>query len=89
MNVYCPAGITSALGGVENGDAKQRLAPKETANKNGIGLTPKDIALSRAMGAKRTAVAVLLMNIVINEVVKYIPAIRANGPHPPRLSTNV
>lgn len=33
MNVYCPAGITSALGGVENGEAKHMLAATVTANK--------------------------------------------------------
>ena len=70
MNVYCPAGITSALGGVENGEAKHILAPTVTANKKGTGLTPICMALCRAIGASKTAVAVLLINIVINEVVK-------------------
>ena len=40
MNVYCPAGMTRAFGGVENGDAKHMLAPTVTANRNGTGLTP-------------------------------------------------
>ena len=68
------------MGGVENGDAKQRLAPSVTAKRKGTGLTPICRALLIAIGARSTAVAVLLINIVINEVVKYIPAIRANGP---------
>ena len=42
-----------------------------------------------AMGAIRTAVAVLLINMVINEVVKYIPANRAVGPNPPRPLTKL
>lgn len=70
MNVYWPAGITSALGGVENGEAKQRLAPKVTANRNGNGFTPNATALSKAMGAISTAVAVLLIKSVIIDVVK-------------------
>ena len=74
MKVYCPAGITSAFGGVENGDAKHMLAPNVTAKRKGTGFTPTCMALLSAMGAKSTAVAVLLMNIVINEVVKYMPA---------------
>ena len=70
MNVYCPAGITKALGGVEKGEAKHILAATVTANRKGTGLTPICRALCRAMGAISTAVTVLLMNIVISEVVK-------------------
>ena len=62
--------MTSALGGVENGEAKHRLAPYVTANRKGKGLTPKATALCMAIGASRTAVAVLLMNRVISEVVR-------------------
>ena len=47
-----------------------KLAPTVTANRKGTGLTPICIALCKAIGASRTAVAVLLINIVINEVVK-------------------
>ena len=36
MKVYCPAGMTSALGGVENGEAKHMLAPTVTAKRNGF-----------------------------------------------------
>ena len=89
MNVYCPAGITSALGGVENGDAKHMLAATVTANKNGTGLTPICPALCNAIGAISTAVTVLLINIVINDVVKYTPAIKAKGPYAPRPLTIV
>ena len=71
--------MTRALGGVENGDAKQRLAPSVTANNIGTGLTPICTALLIAMGAISTAVAVLLINIVINDVVKYIPASNSIG----------
>ena len=70
MNVYCPAGITSAFGGVEKGDAKHRLAPNVTAKRNASGLTPNPTALSMAIGASSTAVAVLLMKSVISDVVK-------------------
>ena len=70
MNVYWPAFITKALGGVEKGEAKQRLAPSVTAKRNGTGLTPIPTAQLMAMGAISTAVAVLLMNIVRNEVAK-------------------
>lgn len=38
--MYCPADITRALGGVENGEAKHMLAATVTANMNGTGLTP-------------------------------------------------
>ena len=62
--------MTKAFGGVENGEAKHRLAPKVTAKRNGRGLTPSAVALWRAMGAMSTAVAVLLINNVINDVVK-------------------
>ena len=44
MKVYCPAGITRALGGVENGDAKHKDAATVTANRNGSGLTPIPMA---------------------------------------------
>ena len=71
--------MTKAFGGVENGEAKQRLAPNVTAKRNGTGLTPTCKALLIAIGAMSTAVAVLLMNIVRNDVVKYIPAISNIG----------
>ena len=76
--------MTKAFGGVENGEAKQRLAPNVTAKRNGTGLTPTGLtptckALLIAIGAMSTAVAVLLMNIVRNDVVKYIPAISNIG----------
>ena len=77
MKVYCPAGITRAFGGVEKGEAKHMLAPTVTANRKGVGLAPIPIALLRAIGAISTAVAVLLMNMVMSDVVKYIPAMRA------------
>ena len=70
MNEYCPAGITSALGGVENGEAKHMLEATVTAKRNGTGLTPNCTALCSAIGAIRRAVTVLLMNIVIREAVK-------------------
>ena len=89
MKVYCPAGITRALGGVEKGDAKHMLAPSVTANRNGVGFTPTCMALCNAMGAKSTAVAVLLMNMVMSDVAKYIPASNMCGPNPPRLLTKV
>ena len=72
--------MTRALGGVEKGDAKQRLAPSVTAKRNGTGLTPTCMALFMAIGAISTAVSVLLMNMVINDVVKYIPPISNSGP---------
>ena len=61
--------MTSALGGVEKGEAKHRLAPNVTAKRNGRGFTFNDMALCMAIGAMSTAVAVLLINNVINEVV--------------------
>ena len=70
MKVYCPAGITRALGGVENGEAKHMLAPTVTAKRSGTGLIPICAALCKAIGASNTAVAVLLINMVINDVVK-------------------
>ena len=70
MKVYCPAGITKALGGVENGEAKHIEAPTVTAKRNDNGLTPTPTAHWRAIGAISTAVTVLLMNIVIVEVAK-------------------
>ena len=70
MKLYCPADSTSALGGVEKGEAKHMLAATVTANMNGTGLTPSCSALCIAMGAISSAVTVLLMNIVIREVVK-------------------
>lgn len=72
--------MTSAFGGVENGDAKHMLAPIETANRNGYGLAPIWIAADNAIGANNTAQAVLLINIVSSEVVKYTPASRASDP---------
>ena len=70
MNEYWPAGMTRALGGVENGEAKHMLAATVTAKRKGVGLTPMPMALYKAMGAISTAVTVLEMNIVISEVVK-------------------
>ena len=46
------------------------LAATATANSIGTGLTPAVCADAMAMGAMRTAVAVLEMNIVSNDVVK-------------------
>ena len=83
MNVYCPAVITSAFGGVENGDAKHMLAPNVTAKRYGTGLQSICMALCMAIGAMSTAVAVLLMNIVISDVVKYMPAMSTVGPYMP------
>ena len=71
MKVYCPAGSTKALGGVEKGEAKHIEAATVTAKRNGMGLTPMPTAHCKAMGAISTAVTVLLMNIVINDVAKY------------------
>ncbi len=48
---------------------KQQLAETVTANRNGYGLTPSPAAALIAIGAKSTAVAVLLINIVTREVV--------------------
>ena len=69
MKVYWPAGMTNALGGVENGDAKHMLAPRVTANRKGTGLTPICSALCKAMGASKTAVAVFQVYKGIREVV--------------------
>jgi hypothetical protein len=68
MNVYCPADITKAFGGVENGDAKHILAATVTANMKGTGLTPICKAHWRAIGAISTAVTVLLIKMVITDV---------------------
>ena len=62
--------MTRALGGVENGEAKHRLAPNVTAKRNGRGFTSNITALYNAIGASSTAVAVLLMNNVMTDVVK-------------------
>ena len=86
--MYCPAGFTNAFGGVENGDAKQRLAPNVTAKSMGTGLTPMLMAHFMAIGAMSTAVAVLLMNIVSNEVAKYIAASITVGWKPPNELSN-
>ena len=67
MKVYCPAGITRALGGVEKGEAKHIEAATVTAKRKGMGLMPIPIAHCKAMGAMSTAVTVLLMNIVITD----------------------
>lgn len=88
MNVYCPAGITNAFGGVENGDMKQSDAAKVTAKSIGSGLTPYATALCTAIGAISTLVAVLEMKRVSNDVVKYIPAISQCGPTLPSASTS-
>lgn len=61
--------MTKAFGGVENGEIKQQLAETVTANRNGYGLTPRPAAALIAIGAKRTAVAVLLIKIVTMDVV--------------------
>ena len=37
MNVYFPAGMTKALGGVEKGEAKHMLVPTETRQQQRIG----------------------------------------------------
>ena len=70
MNVYCPAFMTRALGGVENGDAKHMLAATATAKSIGTGLTPALMAEARAIGDINTAVAVLEMKRVSSDVVK-------------------
>lgn len=70
INVYRPAFMTKALGGVEKGEAKHILAATATANINGYGLTPIPIAACIAIGANNTAVAVLLTNIVSKDVQK-------------------
>src|SRR5690554_6314504 len=64
------------------------LAPIETANRNGYGLTPSDTAALSAIGANNTAQAVLLMNIVRIEVVAYMPASKIIGPYPPNELTS-
>ena len=68
--MYLPADITNAFGGVENGLAKHMLAATVTANRNGYGLTPIESADYSAIGAKSTAVAVLLINMVRMEVAR-------------------
>lgn len=62
--------MTSAFGGVENGEAKHMLAPSVTAKRKGYGLNPVSVAEAKAIGAISTAVAVLLINIVRSDVVK-------------------
>ena len=74
IKVYCPAGNTRALGGVEKGDAKHIDAATVTAKRKGMGLTSMPTAHCRAMGAMSTAVTVLLMKMVISEVAKYTAA---------------
>ena len=73
--------MTSALGGVENGEAKHILAAIDTANNIDVGFIPNCCAALNAIGARSTAVAVLLINIVMSDVVKYIPAMTAIGPN--------
>ena len=87
MKVYCPAGITRAFGGVENGEAKHIDAATETAKRKGIGLTPTPIAHCMAIGAISTAVTVLLINIVIIEVAKYTAANATYVPLEPNVLT--
>ena len=87
MKVYCPAGSTKALGGVEKGDAKHIEAATVTAKRKGIGLTPIPIAHCSAMGAMSTAVTVLLMNMVMIEVAKYTAANATWGLLPPKVLT--
>ena len=84
-----PACITRALGGVEKGDAKHMLAARVTAKSMGSGLTPSSTDALMAIGAISTAVAVLLINIVSREVVKYIPQSNAMGPTVPSEATRV
>ena len=62
--------MTSAFGGVENGDAKHMLAPNVTANRNAYGVMFRPTALCIAIGAMRTAVAVLLRNRLRTDVVR-------------------
>ena len=64
--------MTSALGGVENGEAKHMLAPRVTAKRNANGLTLSSVAALMAIGAISTAVAVLLINIVSNDIGPYL-----------------
>lgn len=80
--------MTSALGGVEKGEAKHMLAATATANSIAIGFTPTSWAEAMAMGDIKTAVAVLEMKNVSNEVVRYMPARSSMGPKSPRLLTN-
>jgi hypothetical protein len=70
MKVYCPAGNTKALGGVEKGEAKHIDAATVTAKRKGMGLTPIPIAHCKAMGAMSTAVTVLLIKMVMMDVAK-------------------
>ena len=44
LNVYCPAGNTNALGGVEKGDAKHIEAATVTAKRKGLGFMPMPTA---------------------------------------------
>ena len=64
------------------------LAPRVTAKRKGRGLTPTSMAALMAIGAISTAVAVLLMNIVSREVVKYMPQSNAMGPTQPKSDTS-
>ena len=87
MKVYCPAGITKALGGVEKGEAKHIEAATVTAKRKGIGLIPMPIAHCSAMGAISTAVTVLLMKMVMIDVAKYTAASAMCGLLPPKVLT--
>lgn len=87
MKLYCPAGITRALGGVEKGEAKHIEAATVTANRKGMGLTPMPIAHCRAMGAISTAVTVLLMKMVMIDVAKYTAAKATCGLLAPKVLT--
>ena len=57
---------------MENGEAKHMLAPRVTAKRNANGLTLSSVAALKAMGAISTAVAVLLINIVSNDIGPYL-----------------
>ena len=65
-DVVLKPGSTVWYGAVLRGDDGTLTIGK---NSN-VGLTPTCWAATRAIGAMRTAVAVLLINIVMNEVVK-------------------
>lgn len=81
--------MTRAFGGVEKGEAKHMLAPRVTAKSMGNGLTPNSNDADMAIGAMSTAVAVLLINMVRSEVVKYNPQSNATGPTCPSEETRV
>ena len=59
-----------------------------TAKRRGMGLMPAEMAEDNAMGDISTAVAVLDINMVSRDVVKYMAASSATGPNVPMLPTN-